>query len=162
VTGSNTDNQILGAQGADSLAGLGGNDYLRGADGGDTLSGGAGSDLIDGGFGVDTLTGGADADIFLFSRTIDAGDTITDFEVGLDRIFLDHAGFGLGAAGTLAQAGVAFQLGTSATGNAPALVYDPATGALLWDADGAGAGAAIVLAQLTGHPSLGASSFAVA
>ena len=61
---------------------------LIGTAGRDVLLGTAGDDVITGGEGGDTLTGGAGRDVFLYQSTRDAGDTITDFSPGQDRIDL--------------------------------------------------------------------------
>lgn len=58
--------------------------------GADRIAGGAGADLIDGGAGADVLTGGAGADAFRFVAR-GAGDTITDFAAGEDRLAFTHA-----------------------------------------------------------------------
>ncbi|MEO1146586.1 MAG: hypothetical protein AAFY26_13460 [Cyanobacteria bacterium J06638_22] len=65
----------------------GSNDVINGLGGNDTLAGRSGNDTLDGGYGDDIYTGGAGADVFV----LNAGqgvDTITDFEVGSDRISL--------------------------------------------------------------------------
>jgi ELWxxDGT repeat protein len=96
--------------GNDKLFGEGGNDAIRGKDGNDTLVGGVGddnlfgdgrniavnamdNDILYGGLGKDTLTGGSGSDIFVFAAgdggaDLNNADTITDFEVGTDRIGL--------------------------------------------------------------------------
>lgn len=83
---------ITGGSGVDNFTGDGGDNVLSGGAGNDTLSGGAGEDTLVGGAGRDLLTGGADADTFVFTALTDSGgknlDTITDFEVGSDRIDL--------------------------------------------------------------------------
>lgn len=56
-----------------------------GGGGHDTLAGGFGGDVLAGGRGRDMLTGGAGRDTFAFSRG-NGQDTITDFELGIDRI----------------------------------------------------------------------------
>ena len=107
ATGDNAvANRIEGGAGADILEGAAGNDTLMGGAGDDTLAGGAGMDIIDGGADddtisgseitvasngaithgtddatADTLTGGAGSDTFIWGN----GDTITDFEVGVDE-----------------------------------------------------------------------------
>jgi uncharacterized protein len=54
----------------------------------DTLVGTAGADQITGGVGADRLTGGAGADQFIYTDIRDAGDTITDFAIGSDKLVL--------------------------------------------------------------------------
>ncbi len=97
---------LLGGAGFDTLEGWYGNDLLVGNSGEDTLSGGHGndtllgdndSDWLEGGEGADRLTGGTGADTFRFASkthsTAKAYDTITDFEVGIDRIDLIGLGY---------------------------------------------------------------------
>jgi Ca2+-binding RTX toxin-like protein len=52
------------------------------------IKGGAGNDWISGGAGADVLSGGAGADTFAYSTLGDAGDSITDFRIGTDRLDL--------------------------------------------------------------------------
>lgn len=75
-----------GGAGTDTLVGDAGEDDLWGGDGVDTLSGGAGIDELIGGLGADILTGGTDRDYFFWYSRLDAldGDTITDFQPGVD------------------------------------------------------------------------------
>lgn len=54
----------------------------------DTLTGTAGIDIITGFKGRDTLTGGGESDQFVYTSLRDRVDTITDFEVGSDKIVL--------------------------------------------------------------------------
>lgn len=61
---------------------------LAGGAGRDTLAGTPGDDRIVGGEGADSLTGGAGADLFVYQSLRDAGDTITDFVPGQDRVDL--------------------------------------------------------------------------
>jgi len=82
--------------GANRLTGTAYADILNGNAGIDTISGLAGADSITGGAGLDTLSGGADADSFLYTTLTDGRvggtstartfESITDFQVGLDRI----------------------------------------------------------------------------
>lgn len=69
----------------------GGDQYsvtITGSDGADNLEGSAVADWIEGGFGKDVLTGGTGNDIFVFS-SFDSVDTITDFGVGNNKIYID-------------------------------------------------------------------------
>ncbi|MBA4261984.1 MAG: hypothetical protein C0443_08235 [Comamonadaceae bacterium] len=61
---------------------------INGSAGRDTLLGTAGNDRITGFAGADVLTGGAGADTFVYTSTRDAGDRVTDFVPGTDRIDL--------------------------------------------------------------------------
>jgi 5'-nucleotidase len=54
----------------------------------DTITGTAGDDLIQGGSGSDLTTTGAGADTIIYTSIRDAGDRITDFEIGADKIDL--------------------------------------------------------------------------
>lgn len=54
----------------------------------DTITGTAGPDLIQGGSGGDAITTGAGADILIYTSVRDAGDRVSDFTPGTDRIDL--------------------------------------------------------------------------
>ena len=73
---------------------------LDGSTGRDALTGTAGDDVITGGDGADTLTGGAGADVFVYRSLREAGDTITDFAPGTDRVDLKALLLGIGYSGT--------------------------------------------------------------
>ena len=85
VTGGAHDDVLIGNARSNILAGGGGNDRLKG---------GAGDDRLTGGTGNDTLTGGAGADSFEFNKVPSLGgiDTIKDFDVASDTIFLGLSG----------------------------------------------------------------------
>jgi Ca2+-binding RTX toxin-like protein len=110
--GGTGNDRLEGGLGADNLSGDGGNDRLYGGSdndtliggtGSDTLVGGAGRDKIDGGLFADRLTGNAGRDTFVFiAANSAAGDSITDFQTGIDRIDLaagSFMGFVVGATG---------------------------------------------------------------
>jgi uncharacterized delta-60 repeat protein len=160
-TGNTLNNNLTGNAVNNSLSGAGGNDVL---------SGGSGNDVLIGGLGNDLLTGGLGIDIFYFNSVLDAGanvDTIADFTKGSDKIRLDDDIF------TAFNAGVSTKLAldqfvsgsgvTAAQDLSDRIVYDTATGALYYDADGLNGGAAVQFAVLgtTTHPSLAASDFVV-
>jgi Ca2+-binding RTX toxin-like protein len=148
-TGNFVNNTIIGNSGDNILAGLGGND---------TLLGGAGNDQIDGSNGNDRLTGGAGADKFVFATALNATgvDQILDFNVAEDQIWLDHAVFT--AIGTGVLAASAFTTGSTAADASDRVIYDPTTGALYYDADGSGGGAAVQIATLSTGLALTAAS----
>ena len=68
------------------------------------LFGSPGDDLITGGAGADRVTGGAGADLFAYTSMRDAGDVVTDFVPGEDRIDLRALLAGSGYAGSDAVA----------------------------------------------------------
>jgi uncharacterized protein len=70
------------------LVGLALYNPLLGTSGRDTIVGTAGDDQIEGGAGADVLTGGAGRDVFVYRNLRDAGDTVTDFTPGTDRVDL--------------------------------------------------------------------------
>jgi serralysin len=152
VTGSNFNDDFVGA---------GGNDFFEGLIGLDTLSGGGGSDRLVGGLGNDTLTGGANDDTFAFESALGATniDTIADFSTGVDKVELNRSVFtAIATAGALDP--TAFALAGAETGTTR-IVYDGSDGGLFYDADGTGATAAIRFATLTGLPAIVDSDFVI-
>ncbi|MBI4785156.1 MAG: DUF4347 domain-containing protein [Oscillatoriophycideae cyanobacterium NC_groundwater_1537_Pr4_S-0.65um_50_18] len=97
LKGGLSDDRLYGGRNQDSINGNNGKDVLLGRNGADTLKGGLGDDRLNGGVGNDvligvrgrdTLAGGKGRDQFVYYAFTDAGDTITDFQVGQDRIVL--------------------------------------------------------------------------
>ena len=126
-----------------------------------TIQGNAGDNVINGGGGRDTLTGNGGKDVFVFNAALKAGNVakITDFNVALDKIQLDHTVFSGLHAGVLPSA--AFHIGTGAHNSSDHIIYNSSTGALSFDGDGAGGAHQIQFATLSPHLSLTASSFLV-
>jgi Ca2+-binding RTX toxin-like protein len=139
-----------------------------GGAGDDTLVGNDAANVLDGGAGLDTLSGGSGADIFDFSAAPGTNniDTVLDFLAGTDTLRLDLDVFAaLGPAGALAAS--AFQSGAGLTSAQEAddrIIYDTASGALYYDADGSGAVAAVRFAVIGigSHALLTAVDFAIA
>jgi Ca2+-binding RTX toxin-like protein len=160
-TGNNAANTLTGNSAANSLRGRDGADSLSGRDGADTLNGGAGND---------TLNGGLGADAFVFDAALGSVpniDRISDFAADLDRIVLDDDVFtalDAATATTLGAGQFASGAGLSAAQDADdRILYDTASGALYYDADGVGGVAAIQFATLgaSEHPALTAAMFQV-
>ncbi len=116
------------------------------------------ADIFLGGDGDDRLHGLGGADIFAFTTALGAGnvDTIVGFVAGTDKIGLDDAIF-TAIGGTLGAG--AFVIGTQAGDADDRIIYSSASGALLYDADGNGAGAAVQFATLSTGLALTASDF---
>jgi Ca2+-binding RTX toxin-like protein len=148
--GNDLDNIIIGNVGSNSLSG---------GDGNDTLIGEAGNDILNGGDGIDTHTGGVGADIFRFNSVLNGSinvDRITDFNptastTTTDLIQLENTGAGLFAAltttGTLAASD--FISGAAFASATERIRYESTTGSLFYDADGNGAQASILFANLS-------------
>ena len=143
---------MTGGSANDSLIGGGGVDSITGGAGNDVIVAGDGNDLLFGGLGSDTMTGGAGADSFVFNTALGITniDTIVDFSVVDDTIRLENNGIftALTTTGTLAAASfVGNSTGVAVDGN-DYIVHNTSTGALLYDADGSGVGAAVQFATV--------------
>ncbi len=142
---------------------------VYGFEGNDILDGRGGDDVFYGGTGADTLTGGAGAEDFFYLSyndhynqygTLEAyegGDTITDFEHGVDHITVSRYWFGFGniggpAAALTAQHADFITSGTAAGSTKPTFFWNAATGELQFDADGTGGTAAVNIATLSNLP----------
>ena len=126
------------------------------------VTGNAGANVLDGGAGADQLFGRGGTDTFAFTSALGNGnvDHILDFmSGGLDRIALDDAVFAGLTPGALPQG--AFAVGSSAQEADDRILYNSQTGQLFFDADGSGAGAAILFAIVTPGTGLSASDFTV-
>lgn len=131
--------------------------------GNNVIIGNDGDNVINGLGGTDTLTGGLGRDSFVFDSSLGTVDVITDFNVVDDIFVLDSAKFaGLPTGEEWELMGSAhFVIGAVATDANDYLVYDSSTGALYYDADGNGAGAAVQFASIATGLSLSAASFEV-
>ena len=147
---------VFGTSNNDILIGNAQANLLAGGAGNDLVSGGAGNDTLFGGSGSDQLTGGTGSDLFVFNTALgsDNVDIISGYVVnsklGDDTICLDDAVFtALTVSGSALAAG-AFNTGAAASELDDRIIYNTVTGALLYDADGSGAGTAVQFATLTG------------
>jgi Ca2+-binding RTX toxin-like protein len=163
-TGSAQDNIITGNTAANTLNGGLGNDTLDGGAGNDTLIGDDGADVLIGGLGNDSLTGGDGADSFKFNTALGKTniDAVTDFTHGTDQLQLDDAIFKkfIGSSGQVGAGNfVSGSTGVKALDSNDHLIFNTTTGALFYDADGSGKGAAIQFVTLVGVSDLAASDF---
>jgi Ca2+-binding RTX toxin-like protein len=160
---ANVENLTL--TGSAAITGMGNdlNNAITGNGANNMLSGGVGADSLNGGLGADTLDGGAGADIFIFNSALGSSnvDRINNFVTVDDTIHLDHTIFtAVGNAGALVVG--AFNTGAAATQADDRIIYNTSTGALFYDADGSGKGAAIQFATLSGvSGALSAADFIV-
>ena len=141
--------EVLVAQDRASTTGL----SLTGNAFNQTIVGTAGADTLTGGGGTDVLIGGAGADVFVLGTNGVTG--IADFATG------DRIGLGAGVSVGTALDASEFLVGTAATTAEQRVIYDQASGQLFYDADGNGAGAAVLFALVTPGSQLSATDFIV-
>ncbi|MGE4064455.1 MAG: Calx-beta domain-containing protein [Rhodospirillaceae bacterium] len=114
--------------------------------GADTLSGNVRDNVFIGGGGADILTGSEGKDVFVLQNIADAGDTITDFTSGIDKIEIDAAAFGLTTEGAAFSTITGSYDGSNGGENAcfangkSALIFSVADHALYFDPNGASEG----------------------
>ena len=138
------------------------NNALTGNGLNNTFDGGAGNDTLEGGAGTDRLTGGLGNDNFAFDSLDGSVDRILDYNVANDTIQLSFAGFlGIGTLGSFDATAFVSNAGGTAESPEDRIVYNSTTGALYYDADGNGGGAAVQFALLSGAPTLTNVDFAV-
>jgi Ca2+-binding RTX toxin-like protein len=126
---------------------------LEGGGGTDILIGGAGNDELMGEVGNDTITGGAGADKFIYLDPNHRQDTITDFTSGVDLLQFSAATFGGGLTVGVLDASQ-FVIGNAFNDADDRFLYNDSNGRLLYDADGNGSGASLLIANLQGIPAL--------
>jgi hypothetical protein len=115
-----------------------------------SITGNSASNVLNGKTGNDTLTGGGAGDFFVFNTALNATsnvDTITDFQVNIDKIRMDDAIFAQVGTSLTASEFVANKSGT-ATSSAHNILYDTTDGRLFYDPDGTGAAARVHFATL--------------
>ncbi|MSP84046.1 MAG: calcium-binding protein [Alphaproteobacteria bacterium] len=159
---------VIGGDASDDIAGDGNANTLTDDLGNDTLNGRGGSDVLTGGNGIDVLTGGLSAsDSFMYNNVEDGGfvavngprggvqgDTITDFEPGVDQLLFGESFdiFGIGAIidgenfTTIAGPfdGTNGAGSTSFANGEPAFIFSTADSTLYFDVDGAADGYTVV------------------
>ncbi len=139
IYGNGLNNAIRGGAGDDLMQGRGGNDTLVGGAGGDTLNGGDGNDVLIGGLGADMIITGIGTDIVTYNSMSDAGDTITDFTVGTDRLNFVSLFTSLGYSGSNPLADSLLRITYNSSANTTILAID---------SDRTGPQAAVTLATL--------------
>jgi Ca2+-binding RTX toxin-like protein len=147
--GGNGDDILRGENGKnDRLLGGAGNDLLDGRGGNDKLQGGSGNDILNGNDGFDILTGGDGKDRFIFDSRLQFSnrDTVTDFTPGVDRMMLDDTIFAGLHRGQLAASD--FATGIKALDHNDHVIYNPQSGIMYFDVDGAGGTNALAFATL--------------
>ncbi|HYZ32138.1 MAG TPA: hypothetical protein VE684_07630 [Crenalkalicoccus sp.] len=159
--GGRGDDSVNGGYTDDTLNGKGGADLIRGGSGDDSLRGSSGEDTLIGGAGADTLKGGDQVDVFQYNAASEGGDTILHFKSGYDAIWVSASGFGGGLTAGGGLAADQFVAGSTATAAHGQFLFDAATKTLLWDADGTGAGAAVMIAHVEGHATVSGSDIHV-
>lgn len=157
--GAHVENLILTGAAATAATGNALANRLTGNAAANVLRGNEGADTLDGNGGADRLAGGAGNDIFLFDIA-PAGrasaDRVLDFTPGQDRLALDDAVF-LGAGGLGVLDVELLVIGASAAEMDDRLIYDSASGWLLWDDDGLGGDVALEFANIGAAKALTAS-----
>jgi Ca2+-binding RTX toxin-like protein len=121
----------------------------KGTNGKDVILGTNLRDILSGGLGNDVLTGGLGGDSFSFNALNEGIDTITDFSVGNDDLFVKGSGFGGGLVSGDIITAAQFVIGTAATNTSQRFIYNSTNGALFFDVDGSGATAASQFATLS-------------
>jgi Ca2+-binding RTX toxin-like protein len=134
---------------------------LTGNDQGNFIWGTQGNNVIAGRGGNDRLFGYAGADQFLFDTAAGNAnfDWLDDFQAGTDKIVLDNSVFTALADGTLNAN--AFVTGTAAADADDRIIFNAADGSVYYDADGNGAGAALLVAFVPVGQALTANDFLV-
>jgi hypothetical protein len=153
-TGNALNNTINGNASNNKLYGLAGADRLSGLDGADVLIGGAGRDTLRGGLGQDKF-------VFNIKQTAANADTIADFTHAKDKFQLENSVFKALGPATGALVANKFFVGANAHDADDRVIYNSRTGALYYDADGAGGSAKLLIATLATHPALSASDIQI-
>jgi Ca2+-binding RTX toxin-like protein len=155
---------LTGSAYNDGLIGDSGNNILDGAYGDDWLSSTGGSDTLIGGAGNDTLVGGAGQDFFRFDFALNAltnKDTIMDFSVVDDTLQLENAVFTLLTSTGMLSAALFKDLSLGAQDSNDAILYDRATGNIIYDSNGLAAGGQTIFAEVADGLALTHADFMV-
>lgn len=165
TTGTSGDDELRGSYEAETMRGRVGDDLILAGSGNDTLLGNNGDDTLVGGRGADEIRGGAGADVIQYNTAAEGGDLVFGFAAGTDKIAVSAAGFGGGlttAAGgfLIANQFVANAAGVATQANGQ-FIFDSNDDVLLWDVDGTGAAAAVVVADFANNVNFTATDITV-
>ncbi len=151
-----------GSSGSDVLAAGRGKDTLKGKGGNDTLRGENGRDRLDGGEGIDTLDGGKGKDTFVFSVTPSNAnyDRITKFQKD-ETLEFRAKKFPALTKGPLSEDQF-LVIGSRPADGDDYIQYNRTTGAVIYDADGSGPIAGVVVCYVQADAKLGAGNIIVA
>ncbi len=137
-------------------------DYVYGNSADNVIDGGDGNDILKGYAGNDHLIGNRGDDVFVFNTALNATtnvDSVQGFNVADDVIWLDNSVFKAFSDGALAAS--AFHKGAAAADASDRIIYDPTTGKLSYDIDGAGGSTAMQFALLSKNLALTSADFIV-
>jgi len=148
-------------------------DKLTGSAKADRITGDKDANILFGLSGNDTLRGHAGKDAFVFNSKLGTAksdrkvnfDTLTDFSVKDDSVWLDNAIFKKLGKGTELKPGRLakkfFTIGDKAKDKDDYLIYNKKTGVLSYDADGSGSKAPIEFAKLAKNLKMTAADFLI-
>ena len=143
---------VMGTAAADRITGSTAANRLAGGGGVDTISGGNGADTLIGNRGADVMTGGLGNDVFLFNVLTDCGDKISDFtnlSGNNDILHINAAAFGGGlVAGAVTIAMFVARADNLAQDADDRFIFRTTDKTVWFDADGNGAAAAVMVADL--------------
>jgi Ca2+-binding RTX toxin-like protein len=166
ILGGTGNDYVNAGNGDDHVDGGQGSDVILGGIGNDVLHGGANSDRLVGGAGIDTLFGEAGNDVFVFNTPLSTAnrDIIVDFSNAggeNDTFNLDNAFMPALGAGAQMLRHAFFREGPAARDADDHVIYNPANGALTYDANGDQPGGTTLIAVLINKPHITASDFVV-
>lgn len=142
LEGTDFADTLLGNAGANQINGLGGGDFIRGRAGDDDLRGGAGGDTFR----------------FEAAGAANGVDRIRGFETGTDTLeFHVSDGYDAGATLTITASGTA----PVASGSGAQFIWVDQLDQLYYDADGDGAGAAVLLANFATTATISSSDIVI-
>jgi Ca2+-binding RTX toxin-like protein len=165
AAGDRYEDAVLGGGPMEGVIGSAHNDSLTGNAIGNRILGGNGNDTLDGKAGNDTVLGGAGQDTFVFSTALSTAnnrDRLSDYVVADDQIQLDDAVFAMaGPLGALAAGAFAANATGTAADADDRIIYNTATGILIYDSNGDAAGGVVQFAVLSAGLALTASEFSI-